>query len=70
MHAVRPNDNFDSAEAHNTLLMFGGIALMLLGAGLVLSSPVVRRYLSGLNLAALLQTAAPELERFMKLKPM
>ena len=30
----------------DTLYMLGGVALMIFGAGLVLSNPVVRRYLS------------------------
>ena len=71
MEALRPNGHVDdSNEARDTLLMFGGVALMMMGAGLVLTSPIVRRYLGGLNVASLLQTAAPDFERYMKLKAM
>lgn len=57
-------------EARDTMLLFGGVALMLLGAGMVMTSPAVRRYLGGINLAALLQSAGPDFERYMKLKSM
>jgi hypothetical protein len=60
----------DSDETRDTLLMFGGMALMMLGAGLVLTTPTVRKYLGGLNIGNLLQTAAPDFERYLKLKAM
>jgi hypothetical protein len=63
-------DNNGSDEARDTMLLFGGMALMLLGAGMVMTSPVVRRYLGGVNLAGLLQSAAPDFERYLKLKAM
>jgi hypothetical protein len=63
-------DNNGSDEARDTMLLFGGMALMLLGAGMVMTSPVVRRHLGGVNLAGLLQSAAPDFERYLKLKAM
>ena len=30
-------------------MMFGGLALVMLGAGMILTSPIVRKYLGGLN---------------------
>jgi len=65
-----PLSETDSAEARDTMLMFGGVALMLLGAGMVLTSPVVRKLLGGLNVASILQGAAPDFERYLKLKAM
>jgi hypothetical protein len=62
-------DNGDS-ESRNTLLMFGGLALVTLGAGMILTSPTVRKYLGGFNVGKLLQAAAPDLERYLKLKSM
>lgn len=70
MQAMRASENLESDEARDTMLLFGGVALMMLGAGMVLTSPVVRRYLGGFNVASLLQTAAPDFERYMKLKSM
>jgi len=69
MEALRVNGHEESND-RDTLLMFGGVALMMMGAGLVLTSPIIRRYLGGLNIASLLQTAAPDFERYMKLKAM
>jgi hypothetical protein len=63
-------ENHDSEEARDTMLLFGGVALMMLGAGLVLTSPLVRKYLGGINFAGLLQSAAPDFERYLKLKQM
>jgi len=68
MDAIRATD--DAVETRETMQLFGGMALMLLGAGLVLTSPVVRRYLGGLNVGNLLQAAAPDFERYLKLKAM
>jgi hypothetical protein len=70
MEIVRATDNHDNAETRDTLLMFGGIALMMLGAGLVLTTPTVRRFLGGVSVGNLLQTAAPDFERYLKLKAM
>jgi hypothetical protein len=60
----------DAAEARDTMVMFGGLALVLLGTGMILSSPAIRKYLGGLNVGNLLQTAAPDFERYLKLKAM
>ena len=65
MEAFRPNE-FD--DTRDNPLLFGGVALMMLGAGMVLTSPVVRKYLASVNLAGLLQGAAPEFERYFKSK--
>jgi len=70
MEIVRAMDNHDDTETRDALLMFGGIALMMLGAGLVLTTPVVRRYLGGLSVGNLLQAAGPDFERYLKLKAM
>ena len=59
-----------AGETRDTLLMFGGAALVLLGAGLILSNPVVKKYLGGMNVSGLLQAAAPDFQRYLKLKSM
>jgi len=63
-------DNQNGEDPRDTLLLFGGVALMMLGAGMVLTSPMVRKYLGGVNVAGLLQAAGPDFERYMKLKSM
>jgi len=70
MDVLNSTDKMDADETRDTLLMFGGVALMMMGAGLVLTSPIVRRYLGGLNLLNLLQAAGPDFERYLKLKSM
>jgi hypothetical protein len=70
MEAIQAANNHNSDEARDTLLLFGGVALMMLGAGMVLTSPVVRKYLGGLNMASLLHNTAPDFERYLKLKAM
>lgn len=70
MDMMQMNNAGGSDESRDTMMLFGGVALILLGAGMVLTSPVVRRYLGGINLAGLLQSAGPDFERYMKLKSM
>lgn len=67
MEALRINESDDMRD---NLLLFGGVALIMLGAGMVLTSPAVRKYLGGVDLAGLLRGAAPDFERYLKLKAM
>jgi len=53
-----------------TLFMLGGIALIVFGAGMVLSSPVIRRYLGQFGIGSLTQSALPDIERYLKLRSM
>jgi hypothetical protein len=64
------SNNHHDAEARDTLLMFGGLALVMFGAGMILTNPLVRKYLGGINIGNLMQTAAPDFERYLKLKSM
>jgi len=48
----------------------GGTALVVLGAGLILSTPIIRRYLGGVGVGNLLQAAVPDIQRYMKLRAM
>jgi len=61
-----------NGEAHDldTLLLFSGAAFVLLGAGLILSSSLTRRYLGNIDAGSLLQTAMPDVQRYFKLKQM
>ena len=56
-----------SPQTRDTLLVFGGVALVLLGAGMVLSSHAGKKYLSEVNFGNLLARALPELQRNLKL---
>jgi hypothetical protein len=60
----------DAMETRETLLMMGGLALVVLGAGMIVSSPMVRRLLGNAGVGSLLQAAGPDLERYLRLKSM
>jgi hypothetical protein len=62
-----PNENGSDKD---TLYMLGGVALMVFGAGLILSNPFVRRYMSRLGVGNLAQAAMPDIERYLKLRAM
>jgi hypothetical protein len=68
MEAVRTSRNGEASD-HDTLLLFGGAACLLLGAGLILSSSLSRRYL-GDSAGGLLMAAVPDVQRYLKLTSM
>ena len=60
----------ESSESKDIIMAIGGVALMVFGAGLILSHPFVRRYLGTSGIGGLAAAAIPDLERYMKLKSM
>ena len=54
----------------DTLYMLGGVALVVFGAGLILSNPIARRYLGQFGVGDLAQAALPDLDRYLKLRAM
>jgi hypothetical protein len=64
----RSRDN----EARDTMFMLGGMALVLFGAGMILTNPLVRRYMgqAGMNGLNLLQAAVPDVERYIRIRNM
>jgi hypothetical protein len=52
------------------LYMLGGVALVIVGAGLVLSNPTVRRYLGQMGLGDIASGALPDVERYFRLRSM
>jgi len=60
----------DSNESRDTLFLLGGAAMVVFGAGLILSTPMMRRYLGGVGIGNLVQAAIPDFERYMKLRSM
>jgi len=70
--ATQIMDRFDEGVGTDkeTLYMLGGIALVIFGAGLVLSNPTVRRYLSQMGVGNIASAALPDLERYFRLRSM
>jgi hypothetical protein len=62
--------NSQDTESRDTLFLLGGVALMVFGAGLILSTPMIRRYLGGAGIGDLVQTGIPDFQRYLKLRSM
>ncbi len=69
MDSIRTTRNGEASD-NDTLFLFGGAACLLLGAGLILSSSLTRRYLGDVNAGGLLQAAVPDVQRYLKLRAM
>ena len=67
--ALGENGN-EAMSDKDTLLMLSGVALVVFGTGLILSTPIARRYLSQVGLGDLAQAALPDLDRYLKLRAM
>jgi hypothetical protein len=59
-----------SGTDKDTLYMLGGAAMILFGAGLILSNPLVRRYLGQMGVGNLVGAALPDIDRYLKLRAM
>jgi hypothetical protein len=64
------NGNQDTTDTRDTMFLLGGAALVIFGAGLILSTPMVKRALGEAGLGNLLGAAVPDLQRYMKLRAM
>ena len=60
----------EPSETKDMLMAIGGVALVVFGAGLIMSHPIVRRYLGSSGLGGMVAAAIPDIERYMKLKAM
>ena len=63
-------NHMDGGTDKDTLLMLSGVAFMVFGAGLILSNPLVRKYLGQVGIGNLAQAALPDLDRYLKLRSM
>jgi hypothetical protein len=59
-----------NASDKETLYMLGGVALVIFGAGLVLSNPTVRRYIGQIGIGNIASAAIPDIERYFRLRSM
>ncbi|HTY83942.1 MAG TPA: hypothetical protein VMB19_06975 [Silvibacterium sp.] len=69
MEILEPTHN-GSGSDKDTLYMLAGVSLVIFGAGLILSNPVVRRYMGQLGIGNLANAALPDVERYLKLRAM
>jgi hypothetical protein len=53
-----------------TLYLLGGAALVLFGAGLILSNPMIRKYLGQMGVGNLASAALPDIEKYFRLRSM
>jgi hypothetical protein len=60
----------EADDTRDTLFLLGGVAMVVFGAGLILSTPMVRRALGSANISDLIGGAVPDLQRYMKLRAM
>lgn len=64
------NNHSGVTTDRDTLFMLGGVALIVFGAGLILSNPLVRKYLGQIGVDNLALNAFPDIERYLKLRAM
>jgi hypothetical protein len=69
MELERTN-GLDANETRDTLFLLGGAALIVFGAGLILSTPMIRKALGGAGIGDLIGGAVPDLEKYLKLRAM
>lgn len=70
IEVMNPAENGASGTDKDTLYMLGGLALVIFGAGLVLSNGTVRRYLGQIGLGDFASAALPDIERYFRLRSM
>ena len=68
--AVAMENGNGSFNDKDTLFMLGGVALIVFGAGLILTNPIARRYMGQLGVGDLANLALPDLDRYLKLRAM
>ncbi len=59
-----------SGDTRDTLMLLSGVSLVIFGAGLILTTPVIKKLLGGAGIGSLLQAAGPDLQRYLKLRAM
>jgi hypothetical protein len=68
--AALARESNGSTSDRDTLFMLSGIALMVFGAGLILSNPVAQKYLDKFGVGGITKGALPDIERYLRLRAM
>ncbi len=63
-------DNIESYDGKSAMYLFGGLALVVLGTGLIISHPSIQKYMGQMGLTDMVQAAVPDVERYLKLRSM
>ena len=69
MENMGPNSNGHS-DSKETLYLLGGVAMIVFGAGLILTNSSVKRLLGDLGLEGIVQHSVPDLQRYLQLRDM
>jgi hypothetical protein len=69
LEIVKTEENGNSSD-RDTLFMLGGVALVVFGAGLILTNPNIRKYMGQLGVGDVLSKVVPDVERYFKLRSM
>lgn len=67
---LHETNNHSDRTDRDTLFLLSGAAFVVFGAGLILSNPMIRKYLGQVGIGNLVQNALPDLDRYMKLRSM
>jgi hypothetical protein len=67
--AMESGSNGNGSD-RDTLYLLSGVALVIFGTGLVLSNPMIRKYLGQIGIGDLASAALPDLDRYLKLRSM
>jgi len=59
-----------NTNSRDTLFLLGGAALLVVGAGMVLSHPAVRQYVDKSSLRKVISNIIPDVERYFRLRSM
>ena len=70
MEVMQQSNSQVDREGRETMYLLGGVAMVVFGAGLILSTPSIRRYLGGMKFANIIEAAIPDLGRYMKMRAM
>jgi hypothetical protein len=70
MDLMQQTNGQDSNESRDTLFLLSGVAMVVFGAGLILSTPVISRALGGVGVGNLVTAALPDFQRYLKLRGM